>query len=146
MSEALVRRQLTRQSALQQRVILPSGGRVVSKEEGRAIAKKQAEETNTINAPADSAAPSTVFLENDVSKKIVTLRQKQNERGNLKAHMDAFREDLKVANLVDTSDVRAAATKLYAKNHTNYSAQRKERARRAVEGPVKSNKKKATKK
>ncbi|CUG90854.1 Hypothetical protein, putative [Bodo saltans] len=146
MSEALVRRQLNRQAALQQRVILPSGGRVVSKEEGRAMSKKQVEENNIIAGAADSAAPSTVFLENEVSKKIVTLRQRQNERGNLKAHMDAFREDLKVAKLVDTTDVRAAATKLYAKNHTNYSAQRKERARRAVEGPVKHSKKKSAKK
>lgn len=107
------------------------------------MAKKQAEahDSSLAATAGDTAAPSTVFLENDVSKKIVTLRQKQNERGNLKAHMDAFHEDLKVAKLVDTTEVRAAATKLFGKNHTNHSAARKERARRAVEGPVKNKKK-----
>lgn len=143
MSEALVRRQLSRQAALQQRVVLPTGGRIVSKEEGRAMSKKQQETTQA--STGEGAAPSTVFLESDVSKKIVTLRQKHNVRGNLKAHMEAFREDLNVAKLVDTTPVRAAAAKLYAKNHTDFSAARKERARRAVEGPAKKKAKKQTK-
>jgi hypothetical protein len=139
MSEALVRRQLSRQAALQQRVVMPLGGRVVSKEEGRAMSKKQQESAPQFddNETQATAAPRSVFVESDVSKKIVTLRQQHNERGNLKAHLEAFREDLKVAKLVDTRPVRSAAAKLYAKNHTDFTAERNERARRAKEGPQK---------
>lgn len=147
MSEALARKQLHRQGVLQQRVVLPAG-RIISKEEGRAAARKDTEEVGKwLGDDSDasaSAAPSAVVLESSVSKKIVTLRQKHNKRENLSAALASFRDDQIVANLVDSSSVRKAAAKLYAKDAVQHDAIRAERNRRAVQGPAKAAKKAAS--
>lgn len=96
MSSSIAARQIHRQMMLQPRLALPAG-RTVSFAEGRRLAKLVAEEEEKVEAVTSAAAhPShpealhssksaAVSLEENVSKRILLLRQKQNKEANVRA-------------------------------------------------------------
>lgn len=139
MSESILKKQLHRQLVLQER--LPaSQGKIVTKKETKAA--KHLEEEALQGSVAQNTS-SAVVLESDVSKRIVTMRQKNDTTANLDAAMEVFREDRIEEGLVDTRAVRNAAERLYSKGNHYSQALKAERARRATNGPAKMSKLKA---
>ncbi|SCU68488.1 uncharacterized protein TEOVI_000872300 [Trypanosoma equiperdum] len=85
----IVGKQMLRQTVLQPRLKLPAG-RVVSIEEGWRLARlvREGEEHASalaVEAAEGMVAPSSVVLEDDVSKRILLLRHKKRKEGDTKA-------------------------------------------------------------
>jgi hypothetical protein len=149
MTESIVRKQLHRQFVLQERVIMPPG-RTLSKEEGRMLAKAMMEESEQLAGKGsssddpllNSAVGDTVVLENQISKKIVTMNQKQNKAENVEAAVAAMRaERLPAEGKQATAAVRQAAARLFDKDKgAEHAMIRKQRAKRAERVPVKKDK------
>ncbi|KAH9577677.1 hypothetical protein LSM04_005897 [Trypanosoma melophagium] len=125
--QGVVAMQLLRQSTLQPRLKLPAG-RIVSLEEGRRLARLINEEakhndTALTGALENKSVNSPVVLEEQVSKRILLLRQKNNKAANVKAAV-AYAQRSKVSNkMVETgAEVRDIAVKLLKKDKGNRSA------------------------
>ncbi|EAN89139.1 hypothetical protein C3747_97g257 [Trypanosoma cruzi] len=134
---SIVTKQLLRQSTLQPRLKLPAG-RVVSLEEGRRLARlvhEETEQTDAANLAAveNRSLNSPVVLEEEVSKRILLLRQRSNKAANIKAAV-AYAQRSKVPSAVGKmgTEVREVAVKLLRKDSSARGAlkERHERTKR----------------
>lgn len=133
----ILRQQIHRQATLQPRMALPAG-RTVSLEEGYRLAKLYQEEEARVDQEeltfSKNGSNSAVNLEEDVSRKIVLLRQQQNKEANIQAavayaHRQKNRHS-RVVNPADTEKVVEIAQKMHRKDvgTLNEAHERRQRA------------------
>eukprot|EP00744_Colponema_vietnamica_P021059 GILI01030018.1.p1 GENE.GILI01030018.1~~GILI01030018.1.p1 ORF type:complete len:183 (+),score=28.05 GILI01030018.1:64-549(+) len=156
MSLELAQRQLHRLTALHSSASVLPGGRVLTSAEGKALAHKALGANNhesdevigsdvfgltsdegTVAAAARAAhnSRSTVLLENDVSRKIVTLRQKQHKKQNIQHALEKIEKDRLPEKLLKTElpKVRRVAEQIYNKKPQDKQAAQQARRERLGE-------------
>ncbi|GET89624.1 hypothetical protein, conserved [Leishmania tarentolae] len=133
---SIAAKQLHRQQLLQPRLALPAG-RTVSLEEGRRLAKLVHEEEDRLQSEAthllEVKEASPVVLEENVSKRILLLRQKQNSKANVRAAV-AYANRLHHKSAVQAEDaakMRVAAARVLRPSSSMGSACLKQRRQRA---------------
>jgi ABC-type uncharacterized transport system ATPase subunit len=129
MSEELLRRQLQRQEVLQPVLVLP-GGRVVSIEEGRSIAKGHIQSVRADEA--EGPEETFVVLEPEVSKRVVLTRQSLHSGQNVKNAVVRIRQEQSQRRVVaeNANQARRAAAKILCRDASSFEAVRKDRRRR----------------
>lgn len=138
MSLELAQRQLHRLTALHSSASVLPGGRILSAAEGKALAQKALGEATkgegdnttadvfTLTSDEGTAAAaaraahnsrSTILVENAVSRKIVTLRQKQHKEQNIENAISKIKNDRLPAELLkaEMPKLRRVAEKVYNK-------------------------------